>query len=219
MPKESLLAVAVSNRGAIEKSLALLHSKIIAANNPEAKRELLGHTIYLINMGRFFPSFSPDEKTPLAGQGPVEARRPQLPTFAFTVTDSHFIFGSEATVEQAIRTLRSPGGGGVDSAKWFVKAKSTIPSVLGLAGFEDNVASMELLWWLMKENAKSRNPNMMSSNPQMMVARGAMDLFNFELLPQFETVKKYFSLSSFYGLSRPDGFFFEFNYLSPATTE
>jgi len=86
---------------------------------------------------------------------------------------------------------------------------------------EDNSASAELLWWLMKESAKVRQPGaMVSPNPQMMLARGASDMVDFSLLPSFEQVKKYFNLFGLYGLSRPDGFFFEFNYLNPpATTE
>ena len=39
-PTESLVALAVVNPRALEKSLSLLHSEMIAPNNPEARREL-----------------------------------------------------------------------------------------------------------------------------------------------------------------------------------
>ena len=45
------------------------------------------------------------------------------------------------------------------------------------------------------------------------------DLFNFSLLPEFDTVRKYFGLSAFYGISTPEGFFFEFKYLNPPATD
>ncbi len=217
-PQETLIAVAVNNRAAIEKSLSLLHSQFIAENNPDAKRELLGHTIYLIDVGRMFPIFSPGEKTPL--ENPSVRNRPKMPTFAFTITDSHFIYGTDATVERAIRTLKSTGSSSADSSKWFIATKSTIPSVLGLAALEDNAASVEFLWWLMKEKGKAQSTGaMVGPNPQMMLARGTFNSVNFELLPQFDVVRKYFNMSSFYGISRPDGFFFEFNYLSPGKVE
>jgi hypothetical protein len=44
-------------------------------------------------------------------------------------------------------------------------------------------------------------------------------LLDFSLLPEFDAVKKYFGLSAFYGISRQDGFFFEFKYLNPDSTE
>ena len=43
----------------------------------------------------------------------------------------------------------------------------------------------------------------------------AWDFADFSLLPEFGVVKKYFGLSAGYGISRPDGFFFEFKYLNP----
>ena len=45
----NLFAVAISNRSSLEKSLSLLHGKF-TQNKPEAKRELLGHTIYILDL-------------------------------------------------------------------------------------------------------------------------------------------------------------------------
>jgi hypothetical protein len=38
---------------------------------------------------------------------------------------------------------------------------------------------------------------------------------DFGLLPEFDVVRKYFGCSAFYGVSRDDGFLFEFKYLNP----
>jgi hypothetical protein len=40
-------------------------------------------------------------------------------------------------------------------------------------------------------------------------------LVNFDLLPPFDAVRKYLGLSAFYGISTPEGFFFEFKDISP----
>ncbi|MBA7707978.1 hypothetical protein ES703_116863 [subsurface metagenome] len=161
-PTESLIAVAVNNRRAVEKSLSLLHSKVIAPNNPDARRGLLGHTIYLVSLPGL--PFFPTGRTPMhpahpmgGMQAPAGPGVPQMPTWAFTITDTHLIFGAESTVERAIRRLSSTEAVSVGSAEWFTSATLPIPSVVGLAYLEDNAASSEILWWMMKETKKSKD--------------------------------------------------------------
>ena len=203
-PKESLVAVAVNDRRALEKSLQLFHSKVIAPNNPDARRELLGHTIYLLTMPPL--PFFPTGVTPM--QSPAELSTPPLPKLALTVTDTHLILGTESTVERAIRTLSSPAAPSVGSATWFTSAKLAVPSLVGLAWLEDSAVSSEILWWMTKQGHKPE-----ASLSLGLGLQGFGELINPTLLPEFDTVRKYFGLSTFYGASRPDGFFFEFKYL------
>ena len=226
-PAESLIAVAVNDRSALEKSLALLHSKVIAPNNPNARRELLGYTLYLVDPPTMLPPSRPGDRTPM--QAPAGPSAPEMPKLAFAVTDTHLIFASESVVEQAIRALSSTGTVSVGSANWFNKAKSTVPSVVGLAGLQDNAASGEFFWPVLrglkqsgrKGKAEDSGIEMgVGTSPgsvflQLMFSQAGSDLFNFSLLPEFDAVRKYFGLSVFYGISRPDGFFFEFKYLNP----
>jgi len=209
MPTESLIALAVNDRETIEKALSLLHSKMIAQNNPDAKRELLGHTIYLLSPSAL-PFLRPG-MTPM--QVPSESNAPQIPIMAFTVTDSHLIFASESVVERAIRALSSADAPSLGSAKWFTSAKSAIPSAVGMAALEDNAASSEIFWWMVKQSSKagySTGPAAMKFGPAVI-----SELINFSLLPDFDAVRKYFGLSAFYGISTPEGFFFEFKDISP----
>jgi len=215
MPTESLVALAVDNRDALEKSLSLLHSKMIAPNNPDARRELLGYTIYLFSPPAL-PVFTPG-MTPM--QALSESDAPQIPTLAFTITDTHLIFASEPAIERVIRALSSTDALSVSSAKWFTSAKSAIPSVVGLATLQDNAASSEFLWWAMKQAGKAGDTSTsVNQNPPLMFPQKGFDLCNFSLLPEFDAVRKYFGLSAFYGISKPDGFFFEFKYLNPPAT-
>jgi len=232
--KKSLIAVAIDNRSALEKSLSLLHSKKLAANNPDASRQLLGHTIYLIEPAVF--PFSPARPKRLM-QAPAGPKPPETPEkAAFTVTDTHLIFSSESVVEQAIRALNSTEIVSVSSAQWFNSAKSTIPSVVGLAGFQNDAASGEFFWSDLRELKKetSKSEGLLTEGkdtdsstkigvgvgsgspfPQLIFSQAGSDLFDFSLLPEFDVVRKYFGLSAFYGLSKPDGFFFELKYLNP----
>ena len=152
--------------------------------------------------------------------GPV---MPQMPALAFTITDTHLIFGVESTLEQAIRTLSSTRDVSVRSAKWFTSAKNlAMPSVVGLAFLQDNAASGELFWWMMKEGNKalwSSAVPAVGSGSIKFSPQGFSDLVDFSLLPTFDTVRKYFGSSVFYGISRPDGFFFEFRDLNPPDTD
>lgn len=203
-PTEYVVAIATSNSRALEKSLATLHSKKFAASNPDAKRELLGYTLYLINL-QAIPFFRQGSVQPMQAPGPSPVAV-AMPNMAFTVTDTHVIFGLESSVEQAVRALRS--GDSVSSAKWFTAAKAAAPSAALMAGFEDNQAAAEYLWWLLKEIGDTRNlrsdPSM---GPAVMFAKVGL---NFSVLPEFETVKKYFGLSASHMVSREDGFFMEF---------
>ena len=215
-----LVAIAVNNRNALEKSLSLLHSTLIAPNDPDARRELLGHTIYSIDLSRFVPFLAPGARGPNA---------PEIPPSGFTVTDTHLVFASQAVVE---RTIRALGGGAesMDSAQWFARAKANIPSAVGLAGLEDNAATGEQLWSTMrdsKKEGKGRSSDnelgvSMSSGsllPQVMFSPAGSEFFDLSLLPEFDAVRKYFGISAFYGISRPDGFFFELKYMNPDGTD
>ncbi len=150
-------------------------------------------------------------------QAPLGTGAPSMPKLAFTVTDTHLILASEDAVEQAIRTLSSGGGESVASTKWFTRAKSSIPSAVGLASLQDSAASGEYVWsTLRKMKDPAQGGAMIPAGilPQGLSRTGA-DLFDFSLLPEFEAVRKYFGLSASYGIARQDGFFFEFKYLNP----
>ena len=201
---------------------------MIAPNNPEARRELLGHTIYSVDLSGFFPAFGPNPKALM--QAPAGPGTPKMPPSAFTVTDTHLLFASQDAIEQAIRTLGGSQAESIGSAEWFNKVKSNIPSVVGLAGLQNNAASGEYFWSTLRQSAKLDKADGEDKQsqiivgvtsdsliPQIMFDQVGADLFDFSLLPEFDAVKKYFGLSAFYGISRPDGFFFEFKYLDPDT--
>ena len=139
-------------------------------------------------------------------QTPGPQAAPQMPNLAYTFTDTHMILGLESTVEKAIRTLTSSGAS-LSSAKWFSKAKSLIPSVVGTAMMADLSISGELSWWMLKESGKQKGPL-----AGLFRNSNIYQLINTELLPEFDAVKKYFGMETIYGISRPDGFYFELNY-------
>jgi len=208
-PTEYLIALAVTNRGALEKSVSEVHSKVLAAGKKDATREIEGYTIYLVDMRNIMPFIS-------GGMVPLESpygseSTVQFPKFAIAITDTHLLFGVESVVERAIRTLADPKSTSLSSAKWFSATKSAMPSAVGLASFEDGSASMELLWWMVKESAKTKKTGGMPGSYNSM-AFGIMafnEFFNADLLPNFEVVRKYFGFGASYAQSKPEGYYFE----------
>jgi hypothetical protein len=219
----TVFAIAIENRAALEKSLSMIHSKLIAPNNPDARRELLGHTIYTVDLSGLLPMFGGPGRKPMRAS--ADPGVPKMPLSAFTLTDTYLIFASETAVEQAIRTMSS-NAETIDSQRWFNKAKSSIPSAVGMAGLQNNAASGEALWSTLRQTKMPDNAaggdksqvtvgvSSQSLFPQIMFSRSG-GLIDFSLLPEFNAVKKYFGISAFYGISRQDGFFFEFKYLNP----
>jgi len=209
-PVEYIVAVATTNRSALEKSLAAWHSQIIAADSPDAKRELLGHTIYLIKSDRL-PFFrSPSGAQPMArldasAPGEEQQKTIDFPVLAFTVTDTHLICGTESSVEKAIRTIRT--GESLADTPWFSRAKAALPARTGMAGLVDAKAGIEFLWWLLKQSKKDPGSAGLAA-PTASYIVSDFD-FDFTLLPDFEKVSKYFGLAASYVISRDDGFYME----------
>jgi len=224
LPKSTgLYAVATSDSRALEKSLSELHSTFLAPGDPQARRELLGHTIYIIDLSSF--ASAPLSASVAEMQEPANSNTGQLTRMAFTVTDTHLIVGLEPAVEKAVRTLESPSSESLVSAKWFNTVKDALPSVAGLAALGDDVTEGQILWKVLKSTSKKTPSSAddadltldlgLSSQSGLMplVSLAETGPFDFSLLPDFEAVKKYFGLSALYGVSRPEGFFFEFKEL------
>ncbi len=250
----SLLAVAITNRNALERSLSTLHSKIIAPGDPESRRELLGYTLYLLDPSSFMPALG-GPMTPMHQNGASTTAfggpAPEKSKMAFTITDTHLLFAEETVVEKAIRSMSGSQTRSIDSLDWFRKAKSMIPSTVGLASLEDNAAMGEYFWTALRQMSEffkgmandsqpgrgrlsfnsdnlqqSRNKVMERYNrgrggnlPGMMLPDMGDDTLDFSLLPEFDEVRKYFGLSGLYGISIPEGFFFEIKYLKPESTQ
>jgi len=216
---EMVAAMTVGNRANLEKALGAVHTMMLSKGNPEMRRELLGHTIYRIDLAEVMSGGESEQTTPMAaGAAPAS---PPTPILAFTITDSHVIVGSEASVERAIRAMAGADAGTLDSAAWYRRARAAIPALVGLAGLSDAAAAGEHMWQQLREMdtlAKGDHSElqlgMSSAGPQILFA-GSEGLFDFSLLPEFDKVRKYFGLTAAYGISRQDGFFLEVKLLEP----
>ena len=217
-----IIALALNNRTALEGSISRLHA-VFSQGRADTTRQLLGQTIYLIDLASLLPAFMPQARPTIQGPSqPPPPVLPPLPKLALTLTDTHLILGLEAAVESAIRSLSA--GGAEDLPKWFRKARSAVPDTVGLAGFQDDTAAAEVMWEEFKKAAakkseisgedSGRSIKIGVGTSGLSLSQSGVDFINPDLLPDFDAVRKYFGISATYGVAREDGFFFEFKYLS-----
>ncbi len=198
-PQKNLVGIAVANRTELEKSLDTLHSAYLAGTDPESKRELLGYTIYEVNPASLMPLLGGGKATPMAQIDQEPKPNIPMPKVGFTVTDTYWIMGTVDMVENAVRNMQKDDS--IEAKKWFKIAKDMAPAA-GMGSFNNDKQSFESAWWLLRNMKETQNKGMFFNF-------GDDDLFDFSLLPEFEKVKKYFGVSSFYSISREDGFYFE----------
>jgi hypothetical protein len=216
---EGLFAVSTTNSRALEKALSELHSKFIAQGNEQSKRELLGHTVYLIAISSFLPGVTISKAS--TQDAASEGRAGQSGNIAFTFTDSYLIAGLQSPVEQAIRTLEGSASDSLVSVKWFNAARDALPSVAGLSYLSDEVTELEIMWRSLKSAAKAVGSAGKGSDSTIgLNVGGQLGLgpsvslpnngpFDPALLPEFDSMKKYIGSTVLSGVSRTDGFFFE----------
>ncbi|MCK4887529.1 MAG: hypothetical protein KAS96_09090 [Planctomycetes bacterium] len=209
-PTNATVAIETTDHINLEKSLKEIHGKLLAVNEPDSTKELLGHTIYILKM-KNLPMFA----TRSPGDDPEEpGGEVDMPNFAFTVLDTHLIIGSEESVENAVRNLNSKEAASLNSTKWFNDAKSNInPSSVGAAIIEDSCAAAEVIWWTIKQFAEIAKQGNDSDDNFQGAGFSILGPIKPELLPEFETVSKYFGVSVFQGLSTAEGFNFQYKYL------
>lgn len=198
-PTETLVAIGIKNRNQLEKNLGQMHSQFVAQGNSEMTREFLSHTIYLLDVAGFpyMPGLGPMAL-------PQEGGQNQMPKLAFTITDTHLILGLEKAVEKSLRTLAGGQDESIESQTWYQNAKTKMPAMVAMANLQNDAASGELLWWMLKQNTQPDNPMAMG-----FPAAVFGEMFDAKLLPEYDAVKKYFGITTNYGISTPEGIYFE----------
>jgi len=211
-----LVAVAITDREAIEKTLSTWHSRTIAPSRDDLRRQLLGYNMYILDLtslAGFMPfPWGPPGRIPM--QDMTTTTPPQMPKIAFTITQTHLIFASEPAVEQAIRRLSAGQTAPVKQTKWLTLAASTIPTTVGYAGLTDTASYYQFLWQQLKESAEPGSTKFAS--PLAVMPGGLGKLVDFSLLPEFDAVRRLFGVSASYGISRADGLYFEFKDTNPS---
>ena len=206
MQNDTVVCIAHTDARSLESSLSRVHEFFIGKGMPESSKDFLGHKIYLVSN----PMLNPALSAPMIdNHQQQDLAAAEVPAMGFTVTDTHLVFGTQASLERLIRKMNSSGNATMASAEWFKKAKSSIPAMVGMAGMSDEVAYYENTWKLLKNLSSDQLEQIKQNNLGLLPGKG-LEIFDFSLLPDFDSVKKYFGVSASYGISRDDGFYMEF---------
>lgn len=217
-----LASISVKNAEKLEETVSQLHSMFTGPDTADTKREFMGHTIYLVKIpGLTAPPGPEIDSDDNQIQGGFMFASGDVP--AFTITDTAFLIGNESSVEKAIRILNDPSSESIGSVQWYRRARALVPQMVGMASFSDDAAQVEQLWKRLKKgfsgDGQADSPistGMVAFDVEGGVLGEIGEIVDTSTLPEFEKVRKYFGVSAFYGLSRPDGFYFEFRDVTDA---
>ena len=158
---------------------------------------------------------------------------------ALAVAGDYLVFGSESSVAQAIRDISRKDIETIDSDPMYQYTKRYLPSEAGILCYENQQITSEMGWSLLKEQAIIANKNKTAQTnvpnelkncaadddeenfesdiviatpktPIAMVVEQLRDYCDFNLLPEFKIVKKYFGTSFWYITSNDQAITMEF---------
>ncbi len=194
----SLLAIGVRDGEILDTALARLHELFIARGQKEMRRELLGHTIYLLPEIPSFNVFNMFDMSTGMDETPMQ--------LAFGVAGDQCVFGSLSGVEQAIREIRREDRDSIQMDPMYQYARRYLPEQAGMYYYENQQITAEQAWYLWKEvlpkakklekSAATQEREVDPDMPIQGLSEGPWTkLFEFvdpSLLPDFEAVKHYF---------------------------
>lgn len=216
VPEPSNLFAIEANCNELEKAISKIHSLYIAQGNSNLQKELLGRTLYLVDLNAMILSAASTGNMSDVYRMAMSSGQMQSPRIAISFLDTHMVIGTEADVEKVIRRSGSSSGS-LASEQWFNRLRSEMPSVTGGAILEDGIVAGEILYKTIKSIAKkARKPDSsglidinVGVDYKMLQDMSDEGIVNFSLLPEFEAFKKYLSLAVTNIVSRPDGFYME----------
>ncbi len=204
----------VGDEARIDEALSRLHETFVARGRPDMRRELLDTTMYLLT--GMFGAEDPDADT-----GAV----------AVAVAGDNLILSGESVVAQAIRDLRRSDLESIESDPTYRYAARYLPAQAGVWTYENTQLKTKAAWTLLKHEAANSlfNPQRPKSDddtaridvgigysrrqgvisPMENIMEDFQEYCDFNLLPEFEGVKKYFGPSVSYLRQTEKGLYFE----------
>jgi hypothetical protein len=218
-PPKSFFCLKASNPDALERSLAQIHKAILGGNDPDAKRQLLGHTIYKVNAKNIMPlmGLSPFATTTPTDQPPGSPAQPAaapMPPVCFTIADSWLLLGGENTLENALRKLETKDTQNLSQKNWVKIAKANIPAKTGSASAQNFSQTTKFIFNGLKKATKEGHT--FNFGP-VFFAKEQGDLFDPALLPEFDAISKYLGIFANYTKTEDFGFSFNAKYLKQKT--
>lgn len=201
-----LLAIGVRDGNILNNALGRIHKTFTAPGRKEMTRTMRNITMYLVPSNPLSPITA--GMTDRAGSGKS----------ALAVVGDYFVLGSVNVVEQAVRNLGRKDLKNITTALMYRHCQRYLPAQAGVYFYVDGRVSSEAAWVRWKQAAKKRaltdeNP---STSP-IRRARTPADAFvaqfskfcDFNKLPDFQAVEKYFGPTIGYVIGTEGGIYAE----------
>jgi len=223
-----MISLGVQDSQILTGALSRIHNAFIAHGEEEMKREMLNTDIFLLPISAGLLSRM------TGGMSPGMQGEP----WAFAVPGGNLVIGPVSGVEQEIRDLRREDLEPIEADPMYRHAATALPSRAGVWFYSNQQIASEAMWVQLKEAAQTLPPSgprgprpgpedFLRSSPLTngqygggMPARPRITGINvvvqllrnycdFNALPDFETVRKYFGPSVGYVTSTDEGIYFE----------
>ena len=210
-----LIGTSVRDGGRLDGALGRIHQAFLPGN-PKLRREMLGHAIYLLPVGQ--ASAESDDPNGEQEIPPDEAG------MALSVVGDNLVFGSVDEVEQAIRSSQKEPDNGISSDPMFRHARQFLPSQASLYSYRNDRLYAQDVWKMLKQmvgelpqllqdlSAEAGGP----PKPIVDMLKTLSESVDFNRMPDFKTVEKYWGATVSFMQSRPEGIYSEAITLKPA---
>ncbi|MEN6335614.1 MAG: hypothetical protein ABFE01_15290, partial [Phycisphaerales bacterium] len=214
-----LVALSAKDAARLDGAMGRIHQAFLGAQ-PDSKRELLNHTLYLLPSGN--RGMQPQNDND-AGDAQVAAAAAKSNAMAFSVAGDTLVFGQVDEVEQALRNQQAEPQDSLLTDPMFRYAKDSLPSQACLFLYQNNRLNTETTWAALKQLAKdmakqgenASQEEQQSWNPMMMAIQKIKPYVDLNKLPEFKAVEKYWGASVGYMQNRPEGLYWETVTLRP----
>lgn len=210
---KTLGAITVRDAEGIDTAVARIHRTLIGKANPDLRRTMLEHTLYLLPPSGITSPFLPQ-------MGPETAEPRQ---FAAAVADGVLAAGEVDVVEQVIRGSQQGRTDTLGSDPMFRHARRFLPSEVGAYWVQNAQRYWEVLWAQIKslprsgpgpapqEDAEDEGLSIRIPNPW----REIRQVLDPARLPEFDAVKKYFGAETGHVRDHADGIYIETTEVRP----
>jgi hypothetical protein len=212
-----LVGLSVKDATRLDGAVGRIHQAFLGGQ-PESRREMLNHTLYLLPSG---PSGMESEDEEDTGNPAIAAAQAKEESMALSVAGDTLVFGPVDEVEQAIRNQQKEPQNSLLNDPMFRYAKDSLPSQACLFVYQNNRLNSEITWAALKQLGKdlakqdASDDQEGSWNPMLMALQKIKAYVDLNKLPEFKAVEKYWGASVGYMQSRPEGLYWESTTLRP----
>lgn len=214
-----LIGLSVKDATRLDGAVGRIHQAFLGGQ-PESRREMLNHTLYLLPSGPSDMDFENEDEEDTDNPA-IAAAQVKEEAMALSVAGDTLVFGQVDDVEQAIRNQQKEPQDSLLNDPMFRYAKDSLPSQACLFAYQNNRLNSEITWAALKQLGKDLAKQDASDdqdgswNPMLMALQKIKAYVDLNKLPEFKAVEKYWGATVGYMQSRPEGLYWESVTLRP----